>query len=161
MKNLWVFFLVFLVLSCKSDESSTQSAPEQKAQELSFDWLVGDWQRSNEKAGKKTFETWRKKNIETYQGTGFTIQNNDTIWQEQIMLVGADDAWNFEVLGKGDTEPTVFKLTQIEKELFVCENPENEFPKVIKYAKSGDGIKAVISGGGEEVLFLFEKRSFK
>lgn len=66
-------------------------------------------------------------------------------------------SWNFEVTGEGENEPTVFRVTGIEKEAFSSENPENEFPQVIAYSKTADGMEAVISGNEMEIPFLFER----
>ncbi len=36
-----------------------------------FDWLLGDWQRSNEKAGMETYESWKKISSTEYLGHWF------------------------------------------------------------------------------------------
>lgn len=135
--------MVPLIISCKQGED--------------FDWLLGNWQRINEQEGRQTFENWQKINDAEYEGLGFTLQNDDTIWQENIKLIKSDSGWNFEAIGKGETNPTIFRLTRKEKESFVSENELNEFPKKIHYYKSKDNLNATISGGGEEVLFEFKK----
>lgn len=135
--------MVPLIISCKQGED--------------FDWLLGNWQRINEQEGRQTFESWQKINDAEYEGLGFTLQNGDTIWQENIRLIKSDSGWNFEAIGKAETNPTIFRLTKIEKESFFSENELNEFPKKIHYYKSEDNLNATISGGGEEVLFEFKK----
>lgn len=74
---------------------------------------------------------------------------------EDMRLVHVSDTWNFEVKGKGETDATVFILTKIEEDNFICENEANEFPKKISYSKSDHGILAVISGGDLEIPFEF------
>lgn len=122
-----------------------------------FDWLVGNWERTNEKPDRQTYESWQKINELEYRGIGFTLQQNDTIWKEDIRLIKLKNNWNFEVRGKDDSTPTIFKLVNIEKRKFICENQENEFPKKIEYAKEGDKIRAIISGGEMEIPFEFEQ----
>lgn len=143
MKQLLFLLLLPLLISCNQAED--------------FDWLLGNWQRKNEQEGRQTLENWQKKSDSEYIGLGFTLQNGDTIWQERIRLIKSDNGWNFEAIGKGETSPTIFKLTRIEKESFVSENEQNEFPKKIYYYKNKDDLNAIISGGGEEVLFEFKK----
>jgi len=122
-----------------------------------FSWLLGSWQRVNEKEGQQTFEYWKQASNELYVGMGCTLKEGDTIWKENIELQKVGKDWNFEVKGKGETQPTVFTLTKIEKEGFVCENPENEFPKIISYQKSDTGLSAIISGGGSDITFEFKR----
>ena len=153
-KIIALSLILILIISCKkagtaiTDDSSSN-----------FDWLVGNWIRTNEKEGKKTIETWAKDEDSKYNGFSFTLLNNDTIWQERVTLMKADGGWHYSVTGKGNLQPTVFKLTEIEKEAFICVNEANEFPKKIRYSKSGNQIKAIISGGGMEIPFEFERLS--
>ena len=129
----------------------------QKSTNEDFSWLLGSWQRTNEEEGRQTFEHWKKQSKHEFNGIGCTLKGGDTIWQEAMKLRKLGNHWNFEVVGKGDTESTVFTLTEMSDESFTCENPENEFPKVISYAKTATGLKAVISGGGPDIAFDFEK----
>lgn len=76
-------------------------------------------------------------------------------------MVKTESHWNFEVVAGDEAKPTIFRLTSIEREQFVCENKENEFPKKIEYKKEGDQIKAKISGGEMEIPFEFERIQLK
>jgi len=145
--------LSFLFLSAFSNPVIESS----KISDENFSWLLGSWQRVNEKEGQQTYEHWEKASKALYLGIGCTIKEGDTIWKENLALRKAGKNWNFEVKGKGESRPTVFVLTKIEKESFVCENPENEFPKVISYQKSTTGLSAIISGGGDDIAFEFIK----
>ena len=127
------------------------------SKDANFSWLLGSWERVNEKDGKQTFEHWKQTSKELYLGMGCTLKEGDTIWKETIELRKLGKNWNFEVKGKGELQPTVFTVTKIEKEGFVCENPENEFPKLISYKKSKTGLNAMISGGGPDITFDFKK----
>ncbi len=147
-----LFFLVFL--ACKPSPN-----PEAPAEEklVSFEWMLGSWQRSNENPGKDTYEHWQKANDTLYLGLGFTMQGNDTIWRENVKLLKRDTSWIFSVTGKGDIISTDFILTDIVDQSFVCENPNNEFPKMILYKLKGDSLFAKISGGGADIEFKFGK----
>ncbi|MEJ5106747.1 hypothetical protein [Chryseobacterium sp. MYb328] len=65
MKNSLLLLLTALFLvSCKQNTNKnqggiTETTPE-KENTVNFDWLTGKWKRSNEKAGKETFENWNK-----------------------------------------------------------------------------------------------------
>ena len=152
MKTIITLTLLFLT-------SFTNPELEQlpKSTDENFSWLLGSWQRTNEKEGRLTFEHWEKQSKDVFIGVGCTLKDGDTIWQESIMLRKIDTHWKFEVKGAGEAEPAIFKLTKLAGTSFVCENPENEFPKVISYAKSEMGLKAIISGGGPTIAFEFKK----
>lgn len=154
MKKLILIILPLLIFSCKNPAASLVVT---EAEATNFDWLLGNWRRTNEQEDRETFESWSKKNKTEYHGLGYTLQNNDTIWKETINLVELNGIWRFEVAGKGETKPTVFKLTKFGKEEFICENPENEFPKLIQYYKEADNLKAMITDEEMKISFNFEK----
>lgn len=149
--------LTLLTLLVLSAFSNTALEVSKNSKDANFSWLLGSWQRVNEKEGQQTFEHWKQASNELYLGMGCTLKDGDTIWKETIELRKLGKNWNFEVKGKGETKPTIFALTKIEKESFVCENPENEFPKLISYQKSITGLSAIISGGGSDIVFDFKK----
>ena len=111
--------------------------------------------RTNEAEGLQTFEHWRKINDNKLVAIGFTLKESDTVWQESIKLIKTEDQWNYIVELQDAKTPTVFKVTKIEMASFTCENPDNEFPKKIRYTKVEKGINAVTSGDGKVILFQF------
>lgn len=125
--------------------------------QVNFDWLLGSWERQNEKEGRQTFESWKQKNEHEYIGLSYTMEGRKKVWQENVRLVKEKGGWHFNVTMEGESQTTKFKLTRIEPGKFVCENAENEFPKVIEYAKNGQELHAKISGDGMEVTFDFAK----
>ena len=145
-----IAFAVTLMVSCNSGP---------KAGNESFDWLLGKWERTNENEGRQTIEMWSKVTDSEYKGYGATLQDGDTLWYENIKLVKSNNLWSFEVTGKGETTPTVFELSSIEKGRFISENEQNEFPKKIEYFRSENGLKALISGDDMEVVFDFKRIS--
>jgi hypothetical protein len=57
----------------------------------------------------------------------------------------------------GEKNSTIFRITAMTENGFVCENNQNDFPKKIEYAYNGTNINAVISGGGPEIPFNYIK----
>lgn len=157
MKKVLMFFGIFCILSFISIRKPINEPDTPFDQESNFDWLLGSWKRANEQKGLQTFEHWKKINDTEYQASGYTLKESDTVWQESIDLRKTDDNWNFEVRGKGEQKPTIFKLNKIELNSFTCENKANEFPKKIRYARVEKGLNAVISGDGKVILFEFIK----
>jgi len=122
-----------------------------------FDWLLGEWKRTNDEKGKETFEIWEKINASEYNGVGFTIQNNDTIFQEKMKMQKTVGKWIFWVKTNKDEEFTKFDIDKIEEDEFECKNDTLDFPKLIKYWKNGNKINALVSGDNMELSFEFER----
>lgn len=80
-KQLLFVFMIFL-FSCNVGVGyrvNEKQKPVAIAGE--FNWLVGAWIRTNEKADRTTYESWEKVNETEYIGVGFTLQKKDTIWK--------------------------------------------------------------------------------
>jgi len=149
--------LLLLIFTCSCKDIQKQKPENQSLITTNFDWLLGDWQRTNEEPGLKTFEYWKKINDSEYAGLGIRLQAADTLFQERIKLVKIDKNWQLEVITKEDSLATVFKVTKIETHGLICENPLNEFPKKIHYYINNDKLEAIISGDEQEVPFHFKR----
>jgi len=158
MKKAIVLLLLVLVFSCK--EKQTQHNVSQKKVIIeNFDWLLGKWQRTNDKEGKKTFENWHKKSNDEYVGLGFTMQGKDTLSKENMQIINKNKQWKLivSVVGKGDdTSATPFKMIQKDAASFTFENKEIDFPNTIHYEFDGKMIKATIANNEMSIPFLFE-----
>jgi len=161
MKKIWILLFGVLLVSCNQKSKSKQEVvaenTEVSDEAINFDWLLGKWRRANEEEGKETFENWKKMNDSEYKGLGFTMQNGDTIKQEKIKLIYIKGNWDLKVKAPEDPEFITFKGTSFNKNEFICENSELEFPNKIKYWKNGEKINAAVSGGDFEISFEFEK----
>jgi len=157
MKVLVLYSFVLLFFSCSEVPVKNKTKDVPAIKEGQFDWLLGSWERTNEKKDRRTYEYWNKKSNIEYIGLGFTLQNQDTIWREKMRLIKSNEHWNFEVKIEDDTLSTNFKLTDIEDDNFTCKNAVNEFPKKIHYFKAGDKVKAIISGGDMSIPFEFTR----
>lgn len=135
-----------LVIGCAEDQKKpTSQSPH--------DFLLGSWERTNDQEGRNTYEIWTKKEKE-YSGLGYTLSAGDTIFKEQLRLFKEDTSWILEVSGVNES-PTPFVITSFTTHSFVAHNPENEFPKTIKYSYFDDTITATISDEETEIPFIF------
>ena len=160
MKKILIL-LIGMVMSCNQTKKEKQKE-EIKFETMiekseNFDWLLGKWKRLNEEEGKETFENWNKLNETEYSGIGFTIQNGDTIKQEKIRLTKTSGKWDLTVKIPEESESITFNGISHNETEFTCENNEIDFPNKIKYWKNGNRINAMVSGGGMETPFEFEK----
>lgn len=154
MKSVLILFIGILIISCNQTKKENQNV-DSKSENL--DWLLGNWKRLNEAAGKETFENWEKISDSEYFGIGFTMQNGDTLSQEQMVLTQMNGKWNLAVKLSTEPESITFTGKSHNENEFICINNENDFPNTIKYWKNGDRINALVSGGDMEIPFEFEK----
>lgn len=151
------------LLSCGTEapqketkKMATEANPPKETTSTNFDWMLGTWQRSNEKEGKITREHWRKAPEGWYQGTACTLVGKDTVFQEQMQLKQMEGTWVLAVSGVNE-QATVFIFTEQSAQHFVCENRQNEFPKKISYQRKAETLEAKIADDEQEIVFLFEK----
>ncbi|WP_228463834.1 MULTISPECIES: DUF6265 family protein [Chryseobacterium] len=161
MKNsLLILLTAILVLSCNQSTKTKQSGLETSSEIeniVNFDWLTGKWKRSNEKAGKETFENWNKISPTEYSGLGFTIQKGDTISKEIMKLINSNGKWNLLVKTPNEKQPIEFKMTELKNNEFICINDSLDFPKRIQYQREGKKLKAMISNEKMKIPFEFEQ----
>lgn len=162
MKNsLLILLATVFVLSCKqktnTDQSGKSDTNSKTETPVNFDWLTGKWKRSNEKAGKETFENWSKISPTEYSGVGFTMQKGDTINQETMKLVNYNGKWSLLVKTPKEKQFIEFKMTELKSNEFVCINDSLDFPKRIQYWSEGKQLKATVSNDKMKIPFEFEK----
>lgn len=141
-KILYLLFLP-LILSCNDPREN-------------FDWLIGSWTRINTDKANTTKEIWEKIDKKEYHGLGFTLQNQDTVFKENIRLFKRDSTWIYEVTGVHEA-PVEFAFSSYKEHQFVAENTQNEFPKKIVYYTENGQLIAIISADEDRIKFVFEK----
>ncbi len=122
-----------------------------------IEWIIGDWSRTNSKPGISNTERWSKLSDSELTGYGVTLRERDTIMIEKLKIIKRDNNIFFVADIKENPTPVFFKLTKINDNEFVCENPDHDFPKMIVYKKEGNKLKATISGDGKFIDYFFEK----
>lgn len=176
MKYSILLFLIFTFIGCTQNDSANNNTSETNnntptktdiaktgtakldanLSEKNLYWILGNWKRVNNEEGKITYEFWKRKGVDHFVGIGFTLQGRDTVFKENMRLMPINGVWSLEVTGVNET-PTLFPITEHIDKSFKCENKKNEYPKNISYQIKGKQLEAVISGGGPNVTFLFDK----
>jgi len=154
MKSLMLVVLVFLIAIIGCKDKPTVSTSVEAVETENFDFLIGDSKRTNDDEGKATYEHWNKK-AQSYGGTGYTMQGLDTIWKEEMILFENKQDWYLSITGTHDTTATNFLVTEIKDRYFKCQNPDNEFPKVIEYGAVDEQLNASVSAGKDTISFSF------
>ncbi|MCB0426178.1 MAG: hypothetical protein KDD16_02555 [Mangrovimonas sp.] len=156
MKSVLSLLLVFcLLMSCQKDKKQPQETHSHK--EENFDWLLGKWQRTNDKEGQLTYELWKKESNHDYLGHGFVMIENDTVWEEVMELSKNDSGWFLEVKTPGNIDNVIFNMTEKDTVSFTVENPTHDFPKVIAYKVEDEKLKATVLADSLSIEFEFER----
>lgn len=117
-------------------------------------FLVGDWERLQEKEGKKTYEIWNS----DFTGLGITLKEKDTVFKEILSIVTINDTLTLKVEGVNPT-PTLFKITNQTDSSFVAENPTHDFPTKIEYWLENQQLKAKVSNKEFGIDFVFKRNN--
>lgn len=162
MNKILILLTSTLIFSCNKNTKTNQTesaATNSDTTEIAenMDWLVGEWKRTNDQPEKETFEIWAKINPNEYSGLGYTMQKEDTIFQEKMTLLKSEGKWHFVVKMPKEIESTEFQITELKDKEFTCENEANDFPKKIQYWMEGEKLNAKISNESMEIPFTFEK----
>lgn len=142
MRILLSLFCLFIISSCKIEN------PIQKP-----NFIIGNWERLDDKAGKKTYEVWK----DDFTGLGLTLRKNDTVFKEILSIVSINDTLTLKVEGVNET-PTLFKFTSQTDSSFVAENPTHDFPTRIKYWLENNQLKAHVSNTEFGIDFVFNRQ---
>ena len=151
MKQCFFLLIVVLYSSCMYGQAPTA------ADFKKLDWLQGTWNRTNAKPGRGGNERWTKVSATAWQGVGVTLRGKDTAFIEKLQLVTKDGNIYYVADVPENKGAVCFKFTAISNDGFTCENPEHDFPKMISYKKEGNTIRAVISGNGRSMEYLFAR----
>ena len=97
---------------------------------------------------------------EVYNVGGNNEMTNRAV-TETIILKYANGSFHYIPDVTGDQPPVDFTITASDDHSFVAENPQHDFPKLIRYRmvrrKSGDILEAQIEGNGKVTAYTFEK----
>jgi len=149
-----IIFLLFLNVSLLIPCLYSQPVADNFSK---LNWLEGKWTRTNAKAGQSGTESWSKVSGNEWQGFGVNMKGEDTLNMEKIKIRAENNSIYYIADVPGNKKPVLFRFTSITDNSFVCENPQHDFPKKIVYEKSANKLKAVISGNGKSIEYLFEK----
>lgn len=148
--------LTFIVL-LMAIHSNAQETIKQKFKKL--EWLIGTWDRNNTEPGKSGYETWSKVSDVKLSGKGVSLEGKKIVFVENIAFIALGNDLFYTVVVTGEKKPVYFKLTALSNDGFTCENPKHDFPKKITYRRSGNTAKAVISGNGQSIDYVFVRKT--
>jgi len=125
------------------------------AQASEFDWLHGTWKIKN----KETYEVWKTgTDQKMLEGISYRIKGADTVVTENLKIIYRKDAFYYVPDVAGDQPEVYFRIIKYSTTGFTAENPQHDFPKIIRYLlMTPTSIKAEIEGDGKVIPFYFDK----
>jgi hypothetical protein len=153
MKKVLICFVVIFLVIVNNAASQQTTADFEK-----LSWLEGDWIRTNATSGRSGYEHWEKRSATEWQGTGITMKGADTTVVEKMKLIVKEGLIYFVADVPENNGEVFFKITRLDENGFACENPAHDFPKKIEYLLTGNTLKAVISGDGKSIAYLFKRK---
>ena len=148
LPSLLSALLLLLVLAPGSIGGACQ-APRATLEDVA--WLQGTWVSA---AGGRTVEEyWTSPRGGAMFAISRTLKGDRLIEFEYLRIVQREGGLVYVAQPNGKP-PTDFPLTRLEDRSVTFENPDHDFPKVIKYAAREDGsLKASVGGGpGQRTL---------
>jgi len=141
--------LIFMSV-CISCSTKIDNAPEMP------EWLIGTWKMTQ---GEVTiYESWAFESDSTRDGKSWFMADADTsIIEKMKLLRRAADLYFIADVPQNNT-PVYFKAITIDKNKYVFENPEHDFPqRIIYFTPHNDTLRARIEGGSQEKNFVFTR----
>jgi Domain of unknown function (DUF6265) len=125
------------------------------SQSKEFGWLTGTWKMKN----KSTYEVWKvSADKKIMEGISYQVKGADTLITEKLRIRNQNDVLYYSSDIAGDQPEIDFKITAHDANGFSSENPQHDFPKIIRYQLlSPTSMKAEIAGDGKVIPFVFDK----
>jgi hypothetical protein len=144
----FVLLSIFFLLASAGNLFSQAPATEPARSIADLAWITGDWQTA---PGGRTRveEHWTEPAGGTMIGMGRTVAGGKTAEFEYLRLEQRADAIYYVAHPKARSPGTDFKLTRLNGQEAVFENPQHDFPKRILYRKNADGSLTASIDGGE------------
>lgn len=153
MKKLTLYIIACALAACGSAPekpketapASTHETTAEKPANAVFPWLQGKW--IIDYGETKIYEYWKQDTERTLTGMAYVVNNGkDTVMTELMHIQKIGNAWVF-IAKIDDHAPVLFTSEQSETDTkLVFENAEHDFPQLVTYSTSADGLYASIEG---------------
>lgn len=126
-------------------------------------FLEGEWVMPYKEG--ELVEKWEKTYDKVLEGETFYLKDNEKLSHENISLRLKDARiyYTAKVKGQNNGEPVPFTLIEIDKNKFIFQNKEHDFPQRITYEiKSYNEFTAIVEGetdkGEKRIIYNFKKK---
>lgn len=137
-----LFMVTLLLVSINASANNCSSLNN-------FDWLLGKWQTEN--AQTLTTEIWHKISKNTFEGTGQTANNLETL---RLLAMSGDIFYLAKV--SHNLVPIAFKLIECKDKSFTFANHQHDFPNKIEYRRINNKVIQITVSGQEGKSFTIQ-----
>ena len=102
-------------------------------------------------------EIWAKKSATELVGRGIALKGTDTTFVEKLRIIAKDGKLFYVADIPENKGEAWFEFTELKENGFACEDPKHDFPKKISYELKDAELKAVVSGDGKAIDYVFRK----
>lgn len=152
MRSL-ALLLIGLIGGCATGENHATGSLD------SLEWLLGDWQRLNERAIRT--ESWVQVAPGVFRGVG---RSNDPEtgaerFSESLLLYATDDSITYMARVAENPLPVPFVMTESSDTHAVFENPSHDFPRRLRYqlTQPCELVITVDDGAGDGFTIEFQR----
>jgi len=138
--------LLLLILTLNGCQNTNTKKIEQLAM---AEVMVGVWNQNE----TNSFEIWWKNENNEYVGKVINVTDGDTMLLENVAILkqGNEIYYQATVANQNEQKPVQFLLTASQPDLLIFENPDHDFPNIIRYELiDKDEMRAIINGKGEQ-----------
>lgn len=150
--------IIVVLISAMVSFSNSQRAPLNTHDLSELSWLAGQW-KGNFDDGN-FIEEW-KWTENALKGRGRFIVKGDTLFSEKLSLRNIENNSVYISIAD-DNAPTLFTLTNQDKNTWVFENMEHDFPKSIAYKLINiDSLHITVEGKILGIITISDEYSLK
>ncbi len=138
--GLLLFSFCLILFSCGVNDPGTGEG-------FDFDRLCGKWMDISEDTAFN--EEWRKASEGLYEGRGYVLSENDTVFIETLAIEveGTKAVYQAQVSNQNKERKIPFEALEQKKNKVVFENVQHDFPQRIIYElKSNEELRVAIEG---------------
>ncbi len=150
MKIIIPYFIIILILS-----SCYRPTPQQSFNDLQQ--LEGKWMSSQ---NVQFNEYWEIKTDTLMRGVGFSLQENDTAFKEELKIYYKEGIVYYAAKVGDSPQFVSFKLIEAKKNLWVFENKTHDYPNIISYKLLDDNkltAATTNSNGNKKIEFVMKR----
>ena len=151
MKQLMAFGLMLAIGSAQPSHKPIAAKIDQVG------WMAGNWVGNG--GGVSFEERWTPPAGGAMLAVSRTLKDGRMAAFEFLRIVERNGGLVY-VAQPGGKPPTDFTLTSLSQNSATFENPEHDFPKMIRYTKRADGsLEARVGdGGGKDEIYVFQRQ---
>lgn len=154
MKNTFLILFFFLIILFDSCYHPTPEESFSDLQKIEGNWTSYEGTRFN--------EYWEKINDSLMKGIGFSLNGQDTVFSEQLLIKQTGDSIYYGALVSENKGYVFFKLEEAGRNYWKFVNAAHDYPNIIEYKMRHDILMEASTSnirGNKRIVFKLRKVS--